>query len=62
LSETADAHGERTVPAASRRTLATTSSVHFVHDGIGDALYVLLPFWAQAFGLSYAEVGTLRSA
>ncbi|MGE0850254.1 MAG: MFS transporter [Hyphomicrobiaceae bacterium] len=62
MSETVDVRGERTVPAAARRTLATTSSVHFVHDGIGDALYVLLPFWAQAFGLSYAEVGTLRSA
>jgi MFS family permease len=53
---------ERPPAAASRRTLAATSSVHFVNDGIGDALYVLLPVWAQAFGLSYAEVGALRAA
>jgi MFS family permease len=33
-----------------------------VHDGIADAIYVLLPIWAQAFGLSYAQVGVLRSA
>jgi MFS family permease len=45
-----------------RRTLATTCAVHFVHDGIGDALYVLLPVWANAFGLSYAQVGVLRTA
>src|SRR6476620_4346020 len=45
-----------------RGTLATTCAAHFVHDGIGDALYVLLPIWSQAFGLSYAQVGTLRTA
>ncbi len=45
-----------------RGTLATTCAAHFVHDGIGDALYVLLPVWSQAFGLSYAQVGTLRMA
>jgi MFS transporter, FSR family, fosmidomycin resistance protein len=43
-------------------TLATACGVHFVHDGIGDALYVLLPVWGQAFGLTYAEVGILRAA
>lgn len=45
-----------------RRTLATTCAVHFVHDGIADAFYVLLPIWAQAFGLNYVQVGTLRMA
>jgi MFS family permease len=45
-----------------RRTLSATCSAHFVHDGIGDALYVLLPIWAQAFGLAYVQVGTLRMA
>ncbi|TMJ65523.1 MAG: MFS transporter [Alphaproteobacteria bacterium] len=33
-----------------------------MHDGIADAFYVLLPIWAQAFGLSYVQVGTLRMA
>ena len=48
--------------ADGRRTLATTCTAHFVHDGIADAFYVLLPIWAQAFGLSYVQVGTLRMA
>src|SRR5262245_56901139 len=47
---------------AERRTLAATCAAHFVHDGIADALYVLLPIWAQAFGLSYVQVGTWRMA
>ena len=49
--------------ARSRRgVLATVCGAHFLHDGISDSLYVLLPIWAQAFGLSYAEVGALRTA
>jgi fucose permease len=48
--------------SAERRTLAATCTAHFVHDGIADAFYVLLPIWAQAFGLSYVQVGTLRMA
>ena len=55
-----------TTPAADerqkRRALWITCAVHFVHDGIADAIYVLLPIWAQAFGLSYAQVGVLRTA
>jgi len=49
-------------PTDARRTLATTCAAHFAHDGIADAFYVLLPIWAQAFGLSYVQVGTLRMA
>jgi FSR family fosmidomycin resistance protein-like MFS transporter len=49
-------------PADARRTLATTCAAHFVHDGIADAFYVLLPIWAQTFGLNYVQVGTLRMA
>ena len=59
-------HPEREPPAAApasgRRTQSATCAAHFVHDGIGDALYVLLPIWAQAFGLAYVQVGTLRMA
>jgi hypothetical protein len=40
-----------------RAAHATTSGCHFVHDGIADSLYVLLPFWAQAFGLNYRRWG-----
>jgi FSR family fosmidomycin resistance protein-like MFS transporter len=55
--------GEQTASRETRRaTLAAACSVHFVHDGISDALYVLLPAWSHAFGLSYAQVGVLRTA
>src|SRR5687767_1975921 len=45
-----------------RAALATTASCHFIHDGIADCLYVLLPLWAQAFGLNYTQVGSLKTA
>ena len=59
---TEHAAGAAPAEAQRRRALATTCAVHFVHDGIADAIYVLLPVWAQAFGLSYAQVGVLRTA
>jgi FSR family fosmidomycin resistance protein-like MFS transporter len=49
-------------PARQRVALATTSSAHFLHDGIADSLYVLLPLWSQAFGLNYTQVGSLKTA
>jgi MFS family permease len=48
--------------AKERVALATTSSAHFLHDGIADSLYVLLPIWSQAFGLNYTQVGSLKTA
>jgi MFS transporter, FSR family, fosmidomycin resistance protein len=42
--------------------LTVTSGAHFVHDGMADSLYVLLPVWAQAFGLNYTQVGSLKMA
>ncbi|MGE0612571.1 MAG: MFS transporter [Hyphomicrobiales bacterium] len=42
--------------------LAGGCSAHFLHDGLTDSLYVLLPLWAQAFGLSHTQVGLLKSA
>ena len=44
-----------------RAVLGAASAIHFVHDGFSDVLYVLLPVWATQFGLSYAEVGLLRT-
>ena len=41
--------------------LATASGTHFVHDGFSDILYVLLPVWAQEFGLGLAQVGLIRT-
>ena len=44
-----------------RRVLAACGVTHFAHDGFSDTLYVLLPLWADAFGLSHAQVGLLKS-
>ena len=49
-------------PAKERVALATTSGAHFLHDGIADSLYVLLPLWAQTLGLNYTQVGSLKTA
>ncbi len=45
-----------------KRTLKTCCTVHAVHDGFSDVTYVLLPLFAQTFGLSLAQVGMIRSA
>ena len=44
-----------------RGTLAGCGLAHFLHDGFSDVVYVLLPIWAEAFGLSHAQVGLLKS-
>lgn len=51
----------RTARTRSRATLATCGTAHFLHDGFSDALYVFLPLWAQAFGLSLTQVGVLKA-
>lgn len=45
-----------------RRTLATSCAVHALHDGLTDALYVLLPVWSQAYGLTLTQAGVLKTA
>ena len=42
--------------------LGAASSIHFLHDGFSETLYVFLPLWAKEFGLSFAQVGIIRSA
>jgi MFS transporter, FSR family, fosmidomycin resistance protein len=54
-----DDHGVR---SRARAVLAAACSIHFVHDGFSDILYVLLPLWASEFGLSFAQVGAIRTA
>ena len=44
-----------------RAVLGTASATHFVHDGFSDIIYVLLPIWSVEFGLSFAQVGLLRT-
>jgi FSR family fosmidomycin resistance protein-like MFS transporter len=45
-----------------RAVLACAAGLHFLHDGFSDILYVFLPLWAAEFGLSLAQVGTIRTA
>jgi MFS family permease len=42
-------------------TLAACCTVHGVQDGLSAALYVILPTLAEAFGLSYSQVGVIRA-
>ena len=42
--------------------IKTTCGAHVLHDGLVDMLYALLPLLRDAFGLTYAEVGLIRSA
>jgi MFS transporter, FSR family, fosmidomycin resistance protein len=44
-----------------KRILSICCGAHAIQDGLSAALYVLLPVLAQAFGLSYAQIGLLRS-
>lgn len=41
--------------------LATCCGAHSVQDGLGAALYLLMPILAQAFGLNYSQIGILRA-
>jgi len=50
-----------TPSAQSRRTLAACCGAHVLHDGFSDMLYVLFPVWQAAFGLSFAQVGLLKT-
>jgi len=51
----------RAMSRRSRAILATACGAHFVHDGFSDILYILLPVWASEFGLSFAQVGLLKT-
>jgi len=49
------------VSRRARAVLATACGAHFIHDGFSDILYVLLPVWASEFGLTFAQVGLLKT-
>ena len=44
-----------------RRTLGICGGAHCLHDGFTDAIYVLLPIWRDALGLSLVQLGLLKS-
>jgi MFS family permease len=46
---------------SNQRVLGACCSAHVLHDGYSDLLYVLFPIWQNAFGLSLAEVGVLKT-
>src|SRR5215471_18920802 len=52
---------DRGVKSRARAVLAAACSIHFVHDGFSDILYVLLPIWAAEFRLTFVQVGIIRS-
>ena len=51
----------RAMTRRARAVLATACGAHFIHDGFSDILYILLPVWATEFGLSFAQVGLLKT-
>src|SRR5580765_8049575 len=51
-----------TVKTRPRAVLGAASGIHFLHDGFSETLYVFLPLWAKEFGLTFAQVGLIRSA
>lgn len=46
---------------ASRTVLLAGCSLHFLHDGLAELLYVLFPLWAREFSLPFVQVGLLRT-
>ena len=48
--------------ARRKLTLAACCATHGVQDGLTASIYILLPILAQAFGLSFAQVGLVRAA
>src|SRR5258705_335072 len=50
------------VKSRARAVPGAACSIHFVHDGFSDILYVLLPIWASEFALTFAQVGIIRTA
>lgn len=45
-----------------RTVLGAAAVIHFLHDGFSEILYVFLPVWANEFGLTFAQVGLIRTA
>lgn len=46
---------------SARTVLLAGCSLHFLHDGLAELLYVLFPLWAREFSLPFVQVGLLRT-
>jgi MFS family permease len=44
-----------------KKVLAATCLAHMAHDGLSDMLFVFFPVWQPLFGLSYAQVGLMKT-
>ncbi|MBI1777747.1 MAG: MFS transporter [Proteobacteria bacterium] len=62
MHRAADQSPDEAAPARAHATLITCGATHALHDGLGDALYLLLPIWQSSFGLSLAEIGLLKTS
>jgi predicted MFS family arabinose efflux permease len=47
--------------AVERRAMGVAGGAHALFDGYTDLIFVMLPIWQAEFGLSYAQVGAIRS-
>jgi FSR family fosmidomycin resistance protein-like MFS transporter len=47
-------------PPAAWRALVGACLAHALHDGLTDAIYVLLPVWQRDFGLAFGALALLR--
>src|SRR5882672_10931338 len=54
--------GRVTTATRPRTVLGAAAVIHFLHDGFSEILYVFLPLWAAEFGLTFAQVGLIRTA
>lgn len=48
-------------PLRRGRVLLAACAIHVLHDGFLNSLYVLFPLMAAEFGLSYAQVGLMKT-
>src|SRR6185295_20248845 len=62
LERTSPLEHDRPVSTRPRTVLGAAAVIHFLHDGFSEILYVFLPLWASEFGLTFAQVGLIRTA
>jgi predicted MFS family arabinose efflux permease len=55
------ASGKAAAKAVERRAMGVAGGAHALFDGYTDLIFVMLPIWQAEFGLSYAQVGAIRS-